>query len=162
MELKFSEEHFKEISLRVEFNKASNYQEVAAFDIMDTKYAMYDQYCKNVNCDCTGASIEIVKVTDTGLDTSVVLAFDFDYEKNQILEAYSHLPDGFEEALITLPGFLEIIKNRSAFVKNSFEIARKKREIALLTKAIGNAAKVPRNAPCPCESGRKYKNCCGK
>jgi preprotein translocase subunit SecA len=22
--------------------------------------------------------------------------------------------------------------------------------------------KIPRNAPCPCGSGKKYKNCCGK
>ena len=24
------------------------------------------------------------------------------------------------------------------------------------------AKKIPRNAPCPCGSGKKYKHCCGK
>src|SRR5690606_10110281 len=26
---------------------------------------------------------------------------------------------------------------------------------------LGNHAKVGRNEPCPCKSGKKYKNCCG-
>jgi len=29
-------------------------------------------------------------------------------------------------------------------------------------KPVVNAPKVGRNDPCPCGSGKKYKNCCGK
>ena len=30
------------------------------------------------------------------------------------------------------------------------------------TPIVNNAPKVGRNDPCPCGSGKKYKNCCGK
>ena len=30
------------------------------------------------------------------------------------------------------------------------------------TDDTGREKKVPRNAPCPCGSGKKYKDCCGK
>lgn len=37
------------------------------------------------------------------------------------------------------------------------------RQLAGIEKEAGNRQqKVPRNAPCPCGSGRKYKNCCGR
>jgi uncharacterized protein YchJ len=160
MELKFKEEHFKDISLRVNFNEASNFQYVAVIDVAETRYAMYEQYCKNIHCDCTGAAIEMVRVIDNNLDKSNVLIFDFDYEKKKVLEAYSPLPEHFEAELVKDARFVELLKNRSLFVKNSFEQERLTRETAKLIRQINKTT--PRNAPCPCESGRKYKNCCGK
>ena len=35
-------------------------------------------------------------------------------------------------------------------------------EEANTKKPVKNDAKTGRNDPCPCGSGKKYKNCCGK
>ena len=41
--------------------------------------------------------------------------------------------------------------------------ARVSQSIAAAKKTVANkGAKVGRNDPCPCGSGLKYKNCCGK
>jgi len=52
--------------------------------------------------------------------------------------------------------------NEFAMVERDFEILRK--EEALRKRANRDTAtpQIPRNAPCPCGSGLKYKRCCGK
>jgi hypothetical protein len=165
MEFNFKEEHFINIPLRVNYNEATNFKEVMGVYVNDIQYAVYEQYCKNINCDCTGATVEMVKVGDGALDTSVVYSFDFDYAERKILKAYSELPEGFEEAILNDDVFHGVISNRSQFVKKAFEREQRRREILRISKianSISSTKKTPRNAPCPCQSGRKYKNCCGK
>ena len=36
------------------------------------------------------------------------------------------------------------------------------RDVTWLLREEQAAAKVPRNTPCPCGSGTKYKHCCGR
>ncbi len=42
----------------------------------------------------------------------------------------------------------------------SFDSSEKEAETEI--KPIKNENKIGRNDPCPCGSGKKYKNCCGK
>ncbi len=56
---------------------------------------------------------------------------------------------------ITKQGLQEAVENlRGDMPKESKEVTH--------TPVVNNGPKVGRNDPCPCGSGKKYKNCCGK
>ena len=79
-------------------------------------------------------------------DTVVSLAFDKE-------KLYENMVDAKADWLYELPQWDEI-----------FDADKKKtlyRE-AKNAHTIRNTVKVGRNDPCPCGSGRKYKQCCGK
>ena len=60
-----------------------------------------------------------------------------------------------ESIRITKQGLQEATENiRKDMPKESKEVTH--------TPIVNNAPKVGRNDPCPCGSGKKYKNCCGK
>ena len=42
------------------------------------------------------------------------------------------------------------------------EATQKEREKVVKAPIVNDGPKVGRNDPCPCGSGKKYKNCCGK
>ena len=48
------------------------------------------------------------------------------------------------------------------FIKTSYVPMEIPTAMAAQTKTTKRRTKVPRNAPCPCGSGRKYKRCCGR
>ncbi|HVL35856.1 MAG TPA: UPF0149 family protein [Burkholderiales bacterium] len=56
------------------------------------------------------------------------------------------------------PQILEAIPDA---MRELAEIGRELYEIDLARRTPARSAKVGRNAPCPCGSGRKYKHCCG-
>jgi uncharacterized protein YecA (UPF0149 family) len=37
-----------------------------------------------------------------------------------------------------------------------------RRQVAAITRQTQTETQTARNAPCPCNSGQKYKRCCGK
>lgn len=79
-------------------------------------------------------------------DTVVSLAFDKE-------KLYENMVDAKADWLYELPQWDEI-----------FDAAKKKElyRVAKNAHTVRNAVKVGRNDPCPCGSGRKYKQCCGK
>ena len=86
-----------------------------------------------------------IDVTTVDNDTEVSL--DIDYEK-----LYYNMRDAKANWLFKLPSWKNVLdENKTA------EIARAYREAN-----IAHSTKVGRNDPCPCGSGKKYKNCCGK
>jgi len=69
----------------------------------------------------------------------------------------------FEEMLYT--NSYEIIKILARIkVKDNTSIDKsiQKNDLPQNTKSVINDKDIPRNAPCPCGSGKKYKRCCGK
>ncbi len=79
-------------------------------------------------------------------DTEVSLAFDKE-------KLYKNMVDARADWLYELPQWDSI-----------FDEAKKKK-LYLEQKASGTVRigkKIGRNDPCPCGSGKKYKNCCGK
>lgn len=79
-------------------------------------------------------------------DTKVSLAFDKE-------TLYKNMVDAKADWLYELPMWDEIFD------------AAKKKELYLAQKKSGTVhvgKKVGRNDPCPCGSGKKYKQCCGK
>ena len=63
---------------------------------------------------------------------------------------------------------VEVVKNiKNVVVNNEEELALQYAQIEKQQNDFGKkkptkVIKVGRNDPCPCGSGKKYKNCCGK
>ncbi len=79
-------------------------------------------------------------------DTKVSLAFDKE-------KLYKNMIDAKADWLYELPQWDEI------FDADTKKVLYREAKNA---HTIRNTTKVGRNAPCPCGSGRKYKQCCGK
>ena len=82
------------------------------------------------------------------MDEDTVVSLLFDKEK-----LYKNMVAAKADWLYELPQWDEI-----------FDAAKKKElyRVAKNAHTVRNAVKVGRNDPCPCGSGRKYKQCCGK
>ncbi len=81
------------------------------------------------------------------VDDNTQIDLDIDYEK-----LYYNMRDAKAKWLFKLPSWSKVLdENKTS------EIARAYRE-----STIAHSNKVGRNDPCPCGSGKKYKNCCGK
>ena len=81
------------------------------------------------------------------VDDDTEISLDIDYEK-----LYYNMRDAKASWLFKLSSWKNVLdENRAA------QIAREYREAN-----IAHSDKVGRNDPCPCGSGKKYKNCCGK
>ena len=79
-------------------------------------------------------------------DTVVSLGFDK-------VRLYKNMVDAKADWLYELPMWDEIF---TAEEKKALYLEQKK------SGTVVKAAKIGRNDPCPCGSGRKYKQCCGK
>ena len=81
------------------------------------------------------------------VDDDTQINLDIDYEK-----LYYNMRDAKASWLFKLNSWKNVLdENQTA------QIAREYREAN-----IAHSNKVGRNDPCPCGSGKKYKNCCGK
>jgi uncharacterized protein YchJ len=86
-----------------------------------------------------------IDLTDLAEDTD--LEFLIDFEK-----LYWNMNDAKAEWLYNLPSWDNVLsqERRSSIVKE------------YRTSKIVRREKIGRNDPCPCGSGKKFKNCCGK
>ncbi|MBR2779712.1 MAG: SEC-C domain-containing protein [Firmicutes bacterium] len=82
------------------------------------------------------------------MDADSAFSLDVDHEK-----LYFNMLDAHADYLYELPQWDAILteEQREQILKNY----RK-------SKTVVKGPKVGRNDPCPCGSGKKYKNCCGK
>lgn len=136
------------------------------FNYQDTEYLVDDQYCSNPDCKCNEVVltfIEIIpekEVQESKFAIRMPLGpgrYQIEHneqlskkEIEQILQCFKeHMNDDFR-----------LLKKRYQKMKE-FGRMRIKRRKQRETKAIVNSAKVGRNDPCPCGSGKKYKKCCG-
>lgn len=79
-------------------------------------------------------------------DTTVSLAFDK-------VKLYKNMVEAKAEWLYELPMWNDIFDKET---QRKLYLEQKKSGTVIVGKKIG------RNEPCPCGSGRKYKQCCGK
>nr|DAD54186.1 TPA_exp: SEC-C motif domain protein [Clostridium autoethanogenum DSM 10061] len=83
---------------------------------------------------------------DLNVDSKIAIKINFE-------KLYFNMLDAKADYLYDLPQWESIFSNQ------------KRREIHkqwVSSKTIVNKTKVGRNDPCPCGSGKKYKQCCGK
>jgi hypothetical protein len=72
---------------------------------------------------------------------------DIDYEK-----LYYNMHDAKADWLYSIPAWKNVLtEERMKEITHDYRVAN-----------IAHSDKIGRNDPCPCGSGKKYKNCCGK
>lgn len=100
-------------------------------------------YLDGANQSFSAGSKDLESLTE---DSDIKL--DFDFEK-----LYFNMHECKAEWLYTLPEWNTVLSEE----KRS-EITKQYRA----SKIFVRGEKIGRNDPCPCGSGKKYKNCCGK
>ena len=81
------------------------------------------------------------------IDDNYEIKLEIDYEK-----LYYNMRDAKADWLYDIPAWKNILSE-----EKRHEITKEYREAN-----IAHSDKIGRNDPCPCGSGKKYKNCCGK
>ena len=81
------------------------------------------------------------------VDDETEIDLDIDYEK-----LYYNMRDAKADWLYNIPSWKNILTD-----EKRQEITKEYRDAN-----IAHSDKIGRNDPCPCGSGKKYKNCCGK
>jgi len=123
------------------------------------RYWAIDLYCRNPSCDCSSSVIQFHRVD--GNSTTFVGEVTVDYTDN--------LPRAKSSAPIAANVFERLWKEseyslRARHTEASNAVRRFARRApdraALAATSPPIAGRVPRNAPCPCGSGKKFKRCC--
>jgi len=83
------------------------------------------------------------------IDMDTVLTFDIDFKK-----LFYNMLKAEADYLYSLEEWKEVLTE-----EEQIEIAKEFKRSRIVKR---DAPKVGRNDPCPCGSGKKYKNCCGK
>ena len=100
-------------------------------------------YLDGANTSFAGGEKALDELTE---DSEVTL--DFDFEK-----LFFNMHEAKAEWLFTLPEWNEVLSE-----EKRHEITKAYRASKIFVAPV----QVGRNDPCPCGSGKKYKNCCGK
>jgi serine phosphatase RsbU (regulator of sigma subunit) len=158
--IKFTEEDYWEISKKLQYTKATDYKDVLEIESSEKTYKIYEQYCKNPDCGCTEVSIDFVLFHEKEIKEYYFV--EYDYVSKQIISQESPLPLGLSENLVGNDNLNKLFSLRNQIIRASFKSFCLEKEISRNYRKIASLSKIARNDKCPCESGRKYKNCCGK
>jgi hypothetical protein len=133
----------------------------ADWDLVVTRegvpYWAVDLYCHNPRCTCTVVTVSFYELeTGTqGVAGRIRLEVANDDGGLRIVQSSS------DDELVTmfLEKYGERIRERHAEARRAIlRFAPRRRPTA--TTTVAQAGRVPRNAMCPCGSGKKYKRCC--
>ncbi|MEN9974380.1 MAG: motif [Verrucomicrobiota bacterium] len=133
-------------------------------------YTFIDTYCTDNTCDCRKTIIQIIH------DNKVVSIVSFGWESPifylrwlnsvQLLELAKEMSgvsiDSTSPNLVSRQGILLLVKhlmdkNWISRIKENYRLIR---QTIKPNNIIQLPPKITRNAPCPCGSGKKHKNCC--
>ena len=126
-----------------------------------------DQYCLKNGCSCTNVCLEIVQVDPEKARVSERVGCYFvDYRKKRWWfadgpKAHKNWrdPQATRQAIEhELPSIYSSLKQRHARLTKIYNHCRAKHYD--VPHEPVRVTKVGRNAPCPCGSGKKYKQCC--
>ena len=133
-----------------------------------------EQYCVRPECDCTEAALSFFHRTKASgrLNAQLCVFYDYVTGKERLEKSRPKISvEGLLQSLHTAhPALSETLRRRHAQLK---QLARRLRPqtrpmavfandpAAAVAPAMRVSAKVGRNDPCPCGSGKKYKRCCG-
>ena len=139
---------YSSLETRIYKDLLANHQEVVKTTIADLskKYETTDEFIMGF-VDGINDSLNNPYDLET-VDNSTELAFDINLET-----LYYNMLDAKAEYLYNLPQWDGIFS-----VEKRKEIQKQYKD----SKTVKNEVKIGRNDPCPCGSGKKYKNCCGK
>jgi hypothetical protein len=150
-------------------------------DLPEGEYGLTEAYCNEPDCDCRRVFINVVDWR-TG-KVLATIAYGWESKKYYAKWLGDNDPDIIEElkgpALNSwsqqsklAPALLQkvtyVLKDQNYLnrIKGHYEMFRATVDAETVeeSKTLPHATKekIPRNAPCPCGSGKKYKKCCGK
>ena len=135
------------------------------FKLDGKEYFVLDHYCPKPKCDCKEVVLAFYELNKDTIKDTPILTYKvkLDTGKGTIEDKDAGISPRFAKELY---GGLSRTFGGSAisFFKNRY---RKIKEWGTTyfadkdTKAKTTTPKIPRNAPCPCGSGKKYKKSCG-
>jgi hypothetical protein len=138
-------------------------------------YALVESYCDEVGCDCRRVMLNVLSVA--GGRVEAVIAFGWEdvafyrrWSRDDDEEMVRHLKGPVlnlgsaetEHAAIVLAMVKELALSDPDYVdrlQRHYSAFRAKIEASAPAR---RGKKVGRNEPCPCDSGRKWKVCCGR
>jgi len=135
----------------------------------DGEYKFVDFYCTDKGCDCRKTIIQVFH------EDRCVSTVNFGWEDPKYYFKWLHASEDDEMAqdmsglsidfmspdLVSAEGILALLKHLMdekwlAMIKENYRLVRE----AQIENVIRFEPKISRNAPCPCDSGKKYKQCC--
>ncbi len=132
-------------------------------------YTFIDSYCTDNNCDCRKTIIQIfheeklVSIVSFGWESPRFYLRWLNSKDRELADEMSGLSIDFASPDLVSPNGILLLVNHLlderwiAILKENYRLVRK---TVKPDNIIRLPAKISRNAPCPCGSGKKYKNCC--
>jgi hypothetical protein len=143
-----------------------NYQ----FILKDRNWVADLQFCVNPECNCSDAHITFIPVPDAlelhrRINAHLPCIFhDYKTSKYRIDSLLEVNQPTMDELIVELkrayPDINASLKKQHNFMRRLYKKA--KRQKLQQPADVAGTVKVGRNDPCPCGSGKKYKNCCGR
>jgi len=146
--------------------------------VPDDQYAFLDMYCTEPGCDCRRTLVHVLARKDA---RSPIATINFGWDCDAAYKRFTRL--GFTAVEIKGPNLAigfpqgpyakDLLRVFENLIQDSDYVERIRRHYAMFKAAVDGRKPAPedrgpgggtwakRNAPCPCGSGRKYKNCCG-
>jgi hypothetical protein len=142
------------------------------------EYGFVESYCNDPKCDCRRVFLNVISPQFEG---EILATINYGWEDIEFYKKWMMGPDYVDELKgpSLAPGMkqsklakdlLELFKDEVLSDRNY--VKRLKRHYEMFKESIKNKKqerlkneskeKIGRNAPCPCGSGKKYKNCCMK
>ena len=145
-----------------------------------TRYLIDDRYCPNPECDCRVVYLDFNQLTSRKTTSVCLVSLGFDGRKVDIQERHHCSMSNGRILLDRLLAqeselLVECIRRYERIRQATKRICQKQQPLAntfLEPRSPSNSrivsiptylpsAKIGRNGPCPCGSGKKYKQCCG-
>lgn len=144
-------------------------------EIPDGKYGFLELYCTKKDCDCRRLLINVIDVNNNCKQVATI-SYGFDdlkyygSTKSTALENKGPFLDPLNIQSKYSNFLLKFFKN--TILKDEKYIQRLKKHYKMFKKSVNEdidnkrkkptqyEIKVPRNSPCPCGSGKKFKKCC--
>ncbi len=143
-------------------------------------YTLVDAYCNEPGCDCQRVLLNVI--SRRRKKTEAVITFGWEKRKFYANWFGDDDPEIIDELIgpafnsasrqsELAPALLEVV---SQVLEDKNYVNRLKRHYRMFKEVIDSEdfeadepdaaprINIPRNAPCPCGSGKKYKQCCGK
>ena len=141
-------------------------ERIVMLKIVDNKWMDHidnmDELKNGIGLRAYGQKNPVVQYRMEGFDMFDEMINDIKIEVVKILLHVQRKQNARRAQTVTITGegFAE---DGNAVQMQTGDMPREQREIKVIRTPITNAEpKIGRNEPCPCGSGKKYKNCCGK
>jgi hypothetical protein len=161
-------------SILVAYNEILPYADTLFFTYEGKKHLAIDQYCVVPRCSCTRANIVFGYLADDSDKFTRTHVYSYNYvnRKWSVYDDSPPLQVSIDTSLVKAfemeyPRFRDELKKRHRNLRRLFSNYLKSTNQPAETPASDEAPRKPigkigRNDPCPCGSGRKYKQCCGR